>query len=83
MEPRKREYRKIYEDHYGKIPKDVNGVSYDIHHIDGDYTNNDINNLIAISIKEHYEIHFQQGDWAQLGPYQKDLILNQKKKVGF
>jgi hypothetical protein len=80
MESRKREYRKIYEDHYGKIPKDVNGVSYDIHHIDGDYTNNDINNLIAISIKEHYKIHFQQGDWGAAWAISKRFNIDPKEK---
>lgn len=56
-------YRSIWENHYGKIPKDENGKSYDIHHIDGNPNNNDISNLKAVSIKEHYEIHKSQGDW--------------------
>ena len=38
-------YRKIYEQHYGPIPKDTDGRSYEIHHIDGNHNNNDINNL--------------------------------------
>jgi hypothetical protein len=56
-------YRKIWEQYYGEIPKDENGKSYDIHHIDGNRNNNDISNLKAVSIKEHYEIHKNQGDW--------------------
>lgn len=55
-------YRKIYENHYGEIPKDLNGVSYDIHHIDGNRNNNDPLNLIALSIQEHYNIHKKQND---------------------
>lgn len=57
-------YRKIYIQHHGSIPKDETGRSYDIHHIDGDHTNNDILNLKALTIQEHYEIHNAQRDWA-------------------
>lgn len=57
-------YRKIYEDHYGFIPVDKNGRTYEIHHIDGDHENNNISNLIAVTIEEHYEIHKQLGDWG-------------------
>jgi hypothetical protein len=57
-------YRKIYEQHYGKIPKDEFGRSYQIHHIDGDRNNNDISNLKCVSIKEHYDIHHKQKDWG-------------------
>lgn len=59
----KSSYRKIYEDCCGSIPLDENGRSYEIHHIDGDRKNNKIDNLIALSIEEHYNIHYQQGDW--------------------
>jgi hypothetical protein len=57
-------YRKIYEQHFGTIPKDNNGHSYEIHHIDGNHSNNNITNLICVSIQEHYVIHYAQGDWA-------------------
>lgn len=60
---RDRTYIKIYQEHYGKIPVDSEGRSYHIHHIDGDCTNNNPTNLIAVSIKEHYDIHYSQGDW--------------------
>ena len=60
---RDRSYRKIYQKHYGKIPVDADGRSYEIHHIDGDHTNNDPSNLKAVSIQEHYDIHYSQGDW--------------------
>lgn len=56
-------YRKIYEDHYGEIPKDELGRTYDIHHIDGDRSNNYISNLKAVSIEEHWQIHTIQGDY--------------------
>ena len=57
-------YRKIYEAHNGRIPKDSDGRRYHIHHVDGNRTNNQINNLIAVSIEDHYQIHLKQGDWA-------------------
>ena len=56
-------YRKIWQDHYGPIPVDENGRSYEIHHIDSNKKNNHITNLIALSIKDHFEIHFKQGDY--------------------
>jgi len=57
-------YRKIYEKHYGPIPIDKGGRSFDIHHIDGKHKNDLLVNLTALSIQEHYDIHFSQGDWA-------------------
>lgn len=57
-------YRKIYEENFGKIPKDDNGITYDVHHIDGNNKNNDINNLLAVSLEHHYQIHLYQGDYA-------------------
>jgi hypothetical protein len=41
-------YRKIYENHYGKIP---NG--YHIHHIDGNPFNNDISNIQKHIFSKH------------------------------
>jgi len=55
-------YRKIWESHFGSIPKDENGVSYHIHHIDGNRNNNHISNLQCVSIYEHFSIHLRQGD---------------------
>jgi len=57
-------YRKIYKQHYGKIPKDQDGRSYEIHHIDGDHGNDSPDNLKAITIQEHYHIHYTQGDYG-------------------
>jgi HNH endonuclease len=58
----KTNYRKIYEQHYGPIPVDSAGRTYDIHHIDGDRSNNSPKNLIAVSIADHYNIHYAQGE---------------------
>lgn len=55
-------YRKIWEDANGPIPKDELGRSYEIHHIDGNRKNNDLSNLMCVSIQEHYDIHLKQHD---------------------
>ena len=57
-------YRKIYEHHYGTIPKDEDGRTYQIHHIDGNHDNNNPLNLKAVTIQEHYDIHNSQGDFG-------------------
>lgn len=58
------EHRKVWKSHHGKIPYDEFGYRYEIHHIDGDPNNNAIDNLIALTIFEHYEIHYWQSDWG-------------------
>lgn len=57
-------YRKIFEQYYGEIPKDNDGRSYDIHHIDGNHKNDFPENLKAVTIQEHYDIHYSQGDYG-------------------
>ena len=85
-------YRKLYQEQIGPIPIDADGRTYEIHHIDGNRSNNSIDNLIAVSIEEHYNIHFENGDhgacWGILSrmkedPEQKSLLisLHQKKLV--
>ena len=56
--------RQIYLKYYGNIPLGTDGRPYEVHHIDGNPSNNDISNLKAISIQDHYSIHYLQGDWA-------------------
>ncbi len=77
---RNREYIKIYKQHHGEIPRDSQGRSYDIHHIDGDYTNNDISNLVALSIEEHYKLHRAQEDWGATWSVAKRLKVSQQEK---
>lgn len=58
------DYRRLWRKYYGAIPLDELGRRYDIHHIDGNRENNDIENLMCISMQEHMELHISQGDWA-------------------
>lgn len=60
----KSDWRKVYINHYGPIPTDKNGRKYDIHHIDGNRKNNHPFNLKAVTIEEHYDIHYAQGDYG-------------------
>lgn len=73
-------HRKIYKNHHGSIPTDENGRSYDIHHIDGNPYNNDINNLLAVSIQEHYNIHYYQQDWGACIMIAARMSLDVEKK---
>ena len=57
-------YRHIYEQHFGPIPVDEEGRTYDIHHKDGNRKNNDPKNLVALSIDDHYNVHYDQNDWS-------------------
>lgn len=57
-------HKRIFLKHHGEIPVDENGRSYDIHHIDGDHSNNDPANLKAIPIDEHYNIHYDRGEYG-------------------
>jgi hypothetical protein len=59
-----KKHRKIYEEHVGKISKDSDGRTFDIHHIDGDHSNNVVSNLTAVSIQDHYDIHYARGDYG-------------------
>lgn len=60
----KTDYRKVWEEVHGPIPVDGVGRTYEIHHIDGDRNNNSIENLMCVSIQEHYNIHLRQGDYG-------------------
>lgn len=68
-------YRAIYENHVGSIPQDISGRVYEIHHIDGNHNNNDPINLKAVTIQEHYDIHYINGDLGACS-----LIMSRMKK---
>jgi hypothetical protein len=68
-------YRKIYENHNGPIPKEPNGRSYEIHHLDGNHNNNNPANLKLVTIQEHYDIHYAQGDFGACVLIGKKMML--------
>jgi hypothetical protein len=73
-------YRKIYENHHGTIPKDEQGRSYHIHHIDGNHQNNNPENLKAVSVQEHFDIHYSQGDWFACLRLAASLAMSAEEK---
>ena len=72
-------YRKLWEDIHGKIPKDENGRTYDIHHIDGNRKNNSIDNLICLSIEDHYKIHLKQFEDTKSEKEFRSLVFLSKR----
>lgn len=50
-------HRWLFENINGKIP-----YGHVIHHLDGDKTNNNIQNLKLMKISEHTKLHWKQGD---------------------
>lgn len=52
-------YRKVWEIAYGKIPDGL-----EIHHIDGNHSNNELVNLKLVTLQEHLDIHKSQGDYG-------------------
>lgn len=84
-------YRKAWETKFGPIPRDSEGFSYEIHHIDGNHSNNHIDNLKLVTIKEHLDIHLKQEDWFAaaliakrigLGPEYASSLQKSKKRPG-
>ena len=71
-------YRKIWESHYGNIPE-----GYEIHHIDGNHSNNDIENLQCITIEEHFKIHLDQGDYMACTAIKMrmNITLDERKRI--
>jgi hypothetical protein len=60
----KTHYRQIWINRNGEIPVDSDGRTFEIHHKDGNRENNEPDNLLCVSIKEHYRIHYEQGDYG-------------------
>lgn len=55
-----KKYVKIWENYHDKkLPKNM-----EIHHIDGNHKNNSPENLLAVTIEEHLDIHLAQNDYG-------------------
>jgi len=72
-------YRKLWEQTYGVIPKDKYGRTYDIHHIDGNRNNNSITNLICLSLEDHYKIHLKQFEETKSEKEFRSLVFLAKR----
>lgn len=71
------EHRLIFEKHLGrKLTKEEI-----VHHIDGDKSNNDINNLMLFPTKSvHTKYHYEKGDLKiKVGENKKELINGKLK----
>lgn len=66
-----RAHRYVWELNYGKIPD-----GYDIHHKDGDKSNNDISNLELITRSEHMRLHGAQLTEEQRAERRRNLVEN-------
>jgi len=57
---RRKNYKKIWEKfHNVKLPDNM-----EIHHIDGNFNNNNPSNLLAVTLEEHLDIHLKQSDYG-------------------
>jgi hypothetical protein len=71
-----KKHRRIYEDYYNiRLPIDI-----EIHHIDGNHDNNDISNLMPVTIQEHFDIHKSQGDYAAAFRIAQRMEVSQEEK---
>ena len=74
-------HRLIYEDEFGPIPQ-----GFVVHHLDGNKQNNEINNLVLLSISEHHSMHATKENHPRWGTSivdqhgGLDFIVNQKSK---
>jgi len=56
-------HQKLWISHHGEIPIEQNGKRrMVIHHINGDHSDNRIENLMLVTKSEHNRLHYSQGD---------------------
>lgn len=66
----------VWENAIGPIPKD-----HEIHHLDHDKKNNDIENLICITASEHQKLHSSNfgrlnGKWVRICPDCRNIDIS-------
>lgn len=59
-----KDHRKVWVEAHGPIPKDENGRSFEIHHINGNHQDNRLENLECLRIEEHFQRHLENGDFG-------------------
>ncbi|MNK39740.1 hypothetical protein D3C87_583600 [compost metagenome] len=69
-------YRGIWEEVNGPIPRDENDRAYEIHHINGDHSDNRIENLQCVRIEEHFQIHLDQGDMRAAAAIARRMFMD-------
>jgi hypothetical protein len=77
--PMRLEHHLIWETLNGKIPD-----GYQIHHIDFDPKNNDIENLALVTVSEHQKIHSKHfgklnGLWVRICKYCREINAPKKR----
>jgi hypothetical protein len=73
----KRAHVLVMENYIGRKLKTQQGNNGEqIHHIDGNRENNKLENLICVSIEDHYKIHYEQGDFVACQLIAKRMILS-------
>lgn len=53
-------HRRAFKKAHGRPPK----PGFHVHHLDGDWSNNSVENLVELSPEQHFDAHYKQGDWA-------------------
>lgn len=75
-----KDYRRLWTKVNGPIPLDEQGRRYDIHHIDGNRENCELENLQCVSMEEHLAIHVGHKDWAAAFRIAQRMSVNPKIK---
>lgn len=71
-----KKHRRIYEDYHNlRLPSNI-----EIHHIDGNHSNNHITNLQPVTIQEHFDIHYKQGDYAAAFRISQRMNVSKEEK---
>lgn len=75
--------RRIWRAAFGEVPRDERGVSFDVHHRDGNPANNSLDNLEALSVRDHYQRHLGQKDWlaAFCIAQRLDISVEEQKEI--
>lgn len=76
MGKQKRLHVYVWEKHNGKVPK-----GYDVHHKDGDKSNNDISNLEILNKSEHQSEHWKRKGEEDVKEFRERMIKNALPKA--